>query len=449
MVKSKYVHLFRVEDKYVYYNSLYLNPVYLSENQHNELLKYLSNINSEKLDDDFEEMLVRNKILIENEDEDELLINNARSNIVTPYPVIVYFILSENCNLSCKYCFLGNSICRETMPSMTRETAEKALLYYSKQIRLKPEWYSHQKEFIFYGGEPLINFDVLKFIVNRTKEMQENGELPQKIKFSMVTNGLLLDDEKIEFLKNNNILTSISVDGLTSTDNSSRVDKNGKPIYDRLLKVLENVKRKKWNVGLSITLTPSTIRDADHIFELLNVYGISDISFNVLHSTEDYPIPKDYYEKANEFIINFYVKSRGKNIFEDRMMRKIDSFANGKIYYSDCAATSGSQIVIIPDGRVGVCHGCLESKEYFSTDIFDEKPIEENQTFMEWSQITPLNKEECMDCEALGICGGGCPINGRNTTENGNIHSIDKPFCIHSKKILNFMIEYLYKLAKE
>ena len=279
--------------------------------------------------------------------------------------------------------------------------------------------------------------------------MQANNELPKNIKFSMITNGLLLDDEKMDYLKENHVFTSISVDGFTEADNSSRVDKKGLPIFDRLLKVLENVKEKAWNVGLSITLTPSTIRDTDHIFKLLDTFGVNDISFNLLHSMEGYVIPEDYYEDANDFIINFYVKSRNRNIFEDRIMRKIDSFVQGKIYNSDCAATSGSQIVIVPDGRIGVCHGCIENKDYFCTDIFDERPLEEDKIFIEWSQITPLNKEECMTCEALGICGGGCPINARNTTKNGDIHSVDKAFCIHSKKILHFLIEYLYKISKE
>lgn len=421
-----------------------MNPVYLSETQHNMLL-------NDELDKDKEllEVLIRNKIIVEDESVDDKLLCDAKNKIMTPYPTIVYFILSENCNLACKYCFLGNSKKKDYLPSMTIEIAEKALEYYSKQIKYKSEWYSHQKEFIFYGGEPLLNFDCLKYIVNKTKEMQLANKLPADIKFSMVTNGLLLDAEKIEFLRDNNVFTSISVDGSTAIDNSARIDRNGTPVFDKLMLVLERVKEKKWNVGLSITLTPSTIQDTTHIFELLEKYDISDISFNLLHSSEGFIIPDDYYEKANDFIMDFYVKSRNKNIYEDRMMRKIDSFVKGVIYYSDCAATSGSQIVIIPDGRVGVCHGCLENKHYFCTDINDNTPLDENQTFVEWSEITPLNKEECMKCEALGICGGGCPINAQNNTENGSIHSIDRSFCVHSKKILYFLIDYLYKISKE
>lgn len=71
--------------------------------------------------------------------------------------------------------------------------------------------------------------------------------------------------------------------------------------------------------------------------------------------------------------------------------------------------------------------------------------------FIEWSQLTPINKDECMDCAALGIYqGGGCPINALHMKNTNTIHSLDERFCIHSKKTLDFLIRKdLYRIISE
>lgn len=65
---------------------------------------------------------------------------------------------------------------------------------------------------------------------------------------------------------------------------------------------------------------------------------------------------------------------------------------------------------------------------------------------LKWSQISPINNLKCMDCEALGICGGGCPINASNNSSDDVFTAIDQGFCIHAKKTLDFMIKDLYNI---
>ena len=206
------------------------------------------------------------------------------------------------------------------------------------------------------------------------------------------------------------------------------------------------IKEKQLEAGLSITLTEETIESVDKIVALLNDYGIRDISFNLLYSTRSYRVDEDYYQRATQFIIGFYKRARRLGIYEDRIMRKINAFVYSRLYLSDCAATSGSQIVVLPDGRVGICQGCIESKDYFFTDINDRAPLENNELMLEWSRLSPINKSECLTCEALGICGGGCPINARNNSSDGTIESTDKNFCVHARSVLRFMIEDLHNI---
>ena len=247
-------------------------------------------------------------------------------------------------------------------------------------------------------------------------------------------------------MKAHDVTVSISIDGVDRQSNSARIDKQGEPIFDRLIQKLSMIREKNFDVGLSITLTEETIASVDKIIALSNEYGINDISFNLLYSAPNYAVKEDYYRRAANFIIDFYKRARQLGIYEDRIMRKINAFVEGRLYLSDCAATSGSQIVVLPDGRVGLCQGCVESKDYFFTDVDDRMPLETNEVMLEWSRLSPINKSECLKCEALGICGGGCPINARNNSADGTIDAVDKNFCVHARRTLRFMIDDLHSI---
>lgn len=446
---SKFTHIFKVKPNvFAYYNSLLLKPVYVDSNENALLQKYI-NGNNVDISDELKKSIVDNKIIVDSINEDNELLINAKSQLLTPYPTIAYFILSEKCNLACKYCFLGNSnknIHMHQMPSMTTETVERAVEYFAWQTNTHPEWSDHKKEIIFYGGEPLINFEALKHTIDTVRAFQKSKKITKNLDFSMVTNGLLLDEKKIKYLKENDVIVSVSIDGVDDEANVNRIDKNGKSIFNKLMSTLKLIEKMEWQVGLSITLTKKTIKSVDHIISLLDRFNIRGVSFNLLYSTNDFKVDEQYYLEAANFIIDFFKVARTKGIYEDRILRKIDSFVNSTLYLSDCAATSGSQIVILPDGRVGICHGCIENKKNFFTNIDSREPLDNNALMLKWSQISPINNLKCMDCEALGICGGGCPINASNNSSDDVFTAIDQGFCIHAKKTLDFMIKDLYNI---
>ena len=447
---SKFSHTFKMDDgSYAYYNSLQLQPVYVREEDHFIISSVSANELPSSLPVEVYSELVKNKIIVNSPAEDALLLNRVREKLFTPYPTIMYLILSEKCNLACKYCFLGNAntnIMQHQMPMMEKEIADKALQYFSFQNKTHPEWFGHSKEIIFYGGEPLLNFETLKYVIDRCKEMQINNEITAEMNFSMVTNGLLLDKEKIHFLKENNVAISISIDGIDFESNINRVNKSGNPIYDNLLEVLELVKESEYEVGLSITLTEKTISNPDDIISLLDKYQINAVSFNLLYSTPDFQMSTNYYKKASKFTVDSFKIARIRGIYEDRINRKVEAFVDGTPYLSDCAATSGSQIVVLPDGRIGICQGCIENKEFFFTDVSSRDPLEQSDEMQKWCQISPVNKDECLSCKALGICGGGCPINGMRNSEKSVYDAIDPGFCVHAKTTLDFMVRDLYSI---
>ena len=399
--------------------------------------------------------LVKCKIITRTEDEDEKVLQFVRSKIPKPAVNVCYMILSEQCNLACKYCFLGNNDRQKRMQflseDMTTDTADRAVDFFVRQIKLSGLDSEYNKPvIIFYGGEPMMNFPVLVHVAEKLKDLREVEKCVKNAEMSVVTNGLLLNEERVLKLKELGVSIAISVDGFTEETNKMRVDIGGYPIFSRILKTLDLCKRLGVEISLSVTLSNDTIRDTQNILNLIDNYGVKSFGFNIMMSDENFVLPESYNDAAAQFIIDEFIELRKRGIYEDRIMRKLRAFTKAQVYFSDCAATSGGQIVIAPNGQVGICHGCLYNKQYFISDINDDTfDATKDPSFIEWSQLSPVNKPGCLDCPALGICGGGCPVNAMHLKPNNTIHSIDERFCAHSKKTLEFFIRDLYRIISE
>lgn len=456
---SRFAHSYDLGDAIALYHSLRMKPVYLTKKAFRSLQAWLASSLCKKVEDAPADIrtevneLVKYKILTQTKDEDDKVLQFVRSKIPAPAINVCYMIMSEQCNLACKYCFLGNNDCEKRgnflLENMSVETAEQAIKFFIRQIKesgLDTE--ISKPVLIFYGGEPLVNYDVLEYIAKRINELRNVERSIRNIEMSMVTNGLLLDEDRIIRLHELGVSIAISIDGFTEEANSMRVDVAGKPVFSRILEKLDLCKKIGVNVSLSVTLSEETIKNTKDILKLVEKYDIKAFGFNIMMSSDTFVLPNSYNEAAAQFIIDEFIELRERGIYEDRMMRKLKAFSKSQVYFSDCAATAGGQIVIAPDGRVGICHGCLHNKQYFVANINDDDFIAvKDKNFIEWSQLTPINHEECMDCPALGICGGGCPVNAMYLKPGNTIHSLDERFCVHSKKTLEFFIKDLYRIV--
>lgn len=438
-----------------------MKPVYVQKAQYEELLGFLNNSRPASLEEfpltlnQVATELRKCKILTQKETEDDEVLQFVRSRIPAPSVNVCYFILSEQCNLACKYCFLGNNTPERrrkfSSEKMTKETAEQALSYFIRQIKLSDNQNPENKPtIIFYGGEPLLNFEVLEYVALRVQELGRTEPCIKNAEMSVVTNGLLLDEYKLKRLKELYVSIAISIDGCSEEANEQRIDVAGRPTFTRVVKTLDLAKKLGTNVALSVTLTEKTIKDKDKILDLITTYDIKGFGFNILMSDETFTLSDTYNNSAADFIIDVFRDLRELGIYEDRIMRKLKSFSKAQVYFSDCAATAGSQVVITPDGSVGICHGCIAERQYFDSSIYDDAfNVNMAPLFVEWSQLTPINKDECLSCEALGICGGGCPINALHCKPGNTIHSLDERFCVHAKKTLEFLVKDLHRVIKK
>ena len=108
---------------------------------------------------------------------------------------------------------------------------------------------------------------------------------------------------------------------------------------------------------------------------------------------------------------------------------------------NDCAGCGG-EIAVAPGGEIGVCHGAVGAKDYF-VPLTPQLDPHVHPYWLEWRSRSPFNMPECIDCVALGICGGGCPYEA--FLQKGSIWALDERFCVHAKITLKFLIQDLYE----
>lgn len=441
---SRFAHVFERDDVVALYHSLRMRPVYLPLSEWNAILRLLPSAPVGEVDRDALDALLEAKIIV-NDADDDLAIDFFRSILGKPNISIVYFILTEKCNFSCRYCFVKNGMpegYRERVMSV--DVADQGLDKFCELISKNPETFDEEKTVIFYGGEPLMNIKVLSHLLERIASYRLDGKLPEKTSISLVTNGSLITEKIATLLKEHDVSVGISIDGDEAVTDANREGIKGDPVYQRVVRGFETCKRVGVNVGVSCTLSVESVRNFPRTMKaLVDDLGVTSMGFNLAMATPGYPLPHGYAEEASECIIDAYKIFRERGIYDDRIMRKVDSFVGAKVHPYDCGAAGGGQIVIAPDGQIGVCHGYLGERKFFCSHVQElEFDPGESPVFLEWSRRSPLFMEECQDCPALGICGGGCPLQA--DIETGSIWGLDTRFCVHSKRTLEWLIWDLY-----
>lgn len=449
MILSRFAQKLEKNGYVARFNSLINVPVFYKQEADEKIERFLEcGLDKGKADKSVLHIIAqleKAKVFVPDENYDQLILNTILQDIPKPYPAILYLIMTEKCNFACDYCFIERYMDQKKTNVMTKEIAKKAIDFYVRQIGLDKSRFSEKKEILFYGGEPLSNFSVVEYCANVIHDYVQKGILPNETNLSMVTNGTFINDEVAKKLNDLGISFSISLDGATPAANSCRKYHNGMPGYSDIIRGLETAKKNGCDVGLSITLSQEALKDGDKIFELIDKYNLKSIGFNILLTDSNYSVPEEYFINVSKFLIEAFKVFRQKGIYEDRVMRKVDAFVNHKIHLQDCAAEGANQLVIAPNGDVGICHGYLSTRETFVTNVDSQDfRMDQDPLFLEWNKRTPLNMKKCLDCMALGTCGGGCALNAK--ANHQSIWDLDERFCIHSKATIEFLIWDLFDI---
>lgn len=382
-------------------------------------------------------------------DDNLLLTQNQQKNVLLPGLETMYLIVTDECNLRCKYCFINNNMPKDYVCStMSWEVAKEAVdMYFFNLSRNPPEYADFIKMIVFYGGEPLLNFSLIKHVIQYVEETYrvDLEKMNDTFRFSVVTNGTAITKEVAQFFgTHTNVDIAISLDGSKSIHNTKRVFSNGCGSFDCAIRGYQRLKKigNRQNVAVSCTIDSHNLDRLPELLTLQEKYGFPAINLNPLLDTEQTHTTKKYMARVSKRMLEYFMLARKKGIYEDRIMRKANAFINKEIHSHDCQAT-GAQIVCSPDGRLGICHEGIGAKSFFFDVVSRNFRFHENPTVKEWKMRSPLNMPQCWNCSTIGICGGGCAYGA--WLRNGSIWSVDDRFCIHSLETLKWFIWDLFE----
>lgn len=433
MKLSKYFHYVELENNiYAIYNSLIMDVVFVNKSKYDEIINI--SVNEE------EKLKLQNLgIYITDEEQDikALQIVKDRYNEVTGKVNIMYLILSSACNLACKYCFIENCTFNNKIEiNMNLDTVKNAIIKYNSYLKKEK---LKEGLIIFYGGEPLVNWEAIVTAIELAKELKS------PIKFSMVTNATLLTKEKIKFLAENDVEIGISIDGPKVLNDKNRIYRTtNKSVYDEVISKFPLLKAEKCKFGLSITVSEDFLEQQDDVLNWLEHLGVNSVFYNLYHYTCYDENWEEYYNRASKFLMKSYEKLAKHNIYDGRLNRKIDSIIDSEFKFADCGAIGGNQLAIKPSGDVCICHGYLKTNKYVIGSI-NKQSIDELMNTDEirfWKRRSTIYNDECLNCEAIYTCGGGCAIQAEALF--GNRNELDKPFCIHTKSALKWILQRSY-----
>ena len=428
---SKFSHIYEKDGKTMIYHSLNMLVDDISGVIYRDADRTLENIDLRKKDS-----LLMNGFIVENDETDHLLLEKCRAEIQEPYISTAYFFLTKNCNLACKYCFEKQSEVKNSLEGvMTYDTFIAGLDFFQRLIHVDSKRFEQRKTIIFYGGEPFHNKKLLFSAIDEIQKRKSVGELPKQTKMLVVTNGTLINDSDIDFLKHNDITVTFSLDG-DEQASKNRVFVDGKTLaWKKATDTFKKCVAAGIDLNIACTLSPETISRQREVLDYFISIGAKNIGFNVILDNDIIQLDDDYDDSAADFVASSYAILSKHGITENRTRRRIDVFKHKHPCLFDCNASGGRQIAIAPNGDVGICHEHIMDKKHFITSVYDiEFDPKSSPEYILWSRRSPLFMEMCMGCIAQGVCGGGCVINSER--KHNSLFIPDPRFCKQTISIL-------------
>lgn len=374
--------------------------------------------------------LYNDKILFSDDDYEKY----AKYSVASPVKAMCLNI-AHDCQLRCKYCFASTGDFGKGRKLMSFETGKHAIDFLLENSGDRPNL-----ELDFFGGEPLMNFKVVKQIVEyaRSREVEYN----KKFRFTITTNGLLLDDEKIDFINREMSNVVLSIDGRKSVNDYFRVLPNGMGCYDMILpkykKLVDGRGDKEYYVRG--TFTNKNLDFSNDVFALYEA-GFDQISIEpVVGEGDEYALTekelpavfKEYEILAKRILDN---EKNGKKFNFFHFMLDLDQGPCAIKRLRGCGC-GNDYVAITPDGDIFPCHQFVGIDEYKMGNI-DEGTFNQEMK-ADFASCHVYSKPECRKCWAKFYCSGGC--NANNHQYMGDVRSAHKISCELEKKRLECAI---------
>ena len=374
--------------------------------------------------------LYNDKILFSEDDYEKF----AKASVASPIKAMCLKI-AHDCQLRCKYCFASTGDFGKGRKLMSFETGKHAIDFLLENSGDRPNL-----ELDFFGGEPLMNFRVVKQVVEYARSREK--EYNKKFRFTITTNGLLLDDEKIDFINREMSNVVLSIDGRKEVNDFFRVLPNGAGCYDTILPKYKQLVAGRGDKEYYVrgTFTKKNLDFSNDVFALYDA-GFDQISIEpVVGDSDEYALTekelpavfKEYEVLAKRILDN---EKTGKKFNFFHFMLDLDQGPCAIKRLRGCGC-GNDYVAITPDGDIFPCHQFVGIDEYKMGNIDDGTFNYEMKA--DFSKAHVYSKPECRKCWAKFYCSGGC--NANNYQYMGDIRNAHKLSCQLEKKRLECAI---------
>lgn len=353
--------------------------------------------------------------------------------------------IAHDCNLRCKYCFADEGEYHGRKAMMTFEVGKAAL-----DFLVANSGNRHNLEVDFFGGEPLMNWEVVKQIVEYGRSIEK--EAGKNFRFTITTNGTLLNQEILDYCNKEMGNIVLSIDGRKEVNDKMRPRAGGQGIYDTIVpKYLEVAKsRHQLRYFVRGTFTHNNLDFSEDVKHLADL-GFKQISMEPVVAKpedwyaikeEDLPQLKEEYDKLAKIYLQYRKEGKGFNFFHFN----IDLSGGPCVAKRLSGCGSGCEYVgVTPWGDIYPCHQFVGNEDFIMGNVFEGiKRFDIQQKFKE-SNV--YSRPECQKCFARYYCSGGCSANAYNF--NGEINTVYKEGCELQRKRIECAIMIKAALAEE
>ena len=333
--------------------------------------------------------------------------------------------IAHSCNLNCAYCFASQGKYQGERALMSLEVGKRAL-----DFLIENSGNRRNLEVDFFGGEPLMNFDVVKEMVAYARSREK--ETGKNFRFTLTTNGVLIDDDVIDFANREMSNVVLSLDGRKEIHDRYRVDYAGKGSWERIVpkfqKLVEARGGKNYYMRGTFThANPDFLKDIQTMLDL----GFTELSMEPVVcapddpsalTMEDMPIVMEQYEKLAQLMLERHKEGKPFTFYH----YMIDLKGGPCIYKRVSGCGSGTEyMAVTPWGDLYPCHQFVGDEKFKLGNIWDG--VDNHAIRDEFAACNVYARPECADCWAKLYCSGGCAANAYHAT--GSITGVYQYGC--------------------
>ena len=338
--------------------------------------------------------------------------------------------VAHTCNLNCAYCFASQGQYQGERALMSLEVGKRAM-----DFLIENSGHRRNLEVDFFGGEPMMNFEMVKELVAYARVREK--EAGKNFRFTFTTNGVLIDDDMIDFVNREMSNVVLSLDGRKEIHDRYRVDYAGNGSWEKIVPKFQKLVQARGNKnyymrGTFTHANPDFLKDIETMLDL----GFTELSMEPVVcapedpsalTKEDLEIVKEQYEKLAELMLKRHRQGNPFTFYH----YLIDLKGGPCIYKRVSGCGSGTEyMAVTPWGDLYPCHQFVGEEAFKLGNIWDG--VTNTETQDEFGNCNVYTRPECQDCWAKLYCSGGCAANAYHAT--GAITGVYKHGCELFKK---------------